>query len=261
MFMMPAAKIGVTLTQEPRPAREDQPMDIHPSTSGLAGATVIFDLDGTMIHTAPDLVRATNHVIVQSGLPPAPAEVITPAVGRGARAMITAALHAAGRPPDQVEMAPLLDTFTQFYMANIAEESHPFPGLIDALDYFAAARVFMGVCTNKRYGNAVLLLETLQLDGYFGAVLGADSLEVRKPHPDHLLETIARSGGDRARAVMVGDSRPDIEAARAAGVHAIAVPHGYSPEPVESLAADRIVTDLAELPEVVMALVGQGGPG
>jgi len=230
-------------------------MDLHPSTSGIAGATVIFDLDGTMIHTAPDLVRATNHVMVQSGLPPAPAEVITPAVGGGARAMITAALHKADRAPDQVEMEPLLDSFTQFYMANIAEESHPFPGLIDALDFFAAARVFMGVCTNKRQANATLLLEILELDGYFGAILGADALDVRKPHPDHLLTTIARSGGDPALAVMVGDSRPDIEVARAAGVPVIAVPHGYSPEPVESLAPDRIVTDLSELPETVIALL------
>jgi len=230
-------------------------MDIHPSTSGLAGATVVFDLDGTMIHTAPDLVRATNHVMEHSGLPPAPAEIITPAVSGGARAMITAALHAAGHPPDKVEMDPLLGLFTQFYIANIAEESHPFPGLIDALDYFAAARVFMGVCTNKRHANAVLLLETLKLDGYFGAIVGADVLDVRKPHPDHLLETISRSGGDPARAVMVGDSGPDIEAARAAGVLSIAVTHGYTEAPVESLGADRMVDSLSDLPATVMELL------
>jgi phosphoglycolate phosphatase len=231
--------------------------DIHPSTSGIAGATVVFDLDGTMIHTAPDLIRATNHVMAESGLPPAPAEIITPAVSGGARAMIAAALHHAGQTPDRVEMAPLLDMFSQFYIANIAEESHPFPGLIDALDYFAAARVFLGVCTNKRQANADLLLRTLKLDGYFGAVLGADALAVRKPHPDHVLTTIARLGGDPARAVMVGDSAPDIEAARAAGIAAIAVTHGYSDAPVESLAPDRIVADLSELPEVVIALLGE----
>jgi len=230
--------------------------DIHPSTSGIAGATVVFDLDGTMIHTAPDLIRATNHVMAGSGLPPAPAEIITPAVSGGARAMITAALHHAGHPPDSIEMDPLLDMFSQFYIANIAEESHPFPGLIDSLDYFAAARVFLGVCTNKRQANADLLLQTLKLDGYFAVVLGADALAVRKPHPDHVLTTIARLGGDPARAVMVGDSAPDIEAARAAGIPAIAVTHGYSEEPIESLAPDRIVASLSELPEVVIALLG-----
>jgi len=230
--------------------------DIHPSTSGIAGATVVFDLDGTMIHTAPDLIRATNHVMAGSGLPPAPAEIITPAVSGGARAMITAALHHAGHPPDSIEMDPLLDMFSQFYIANIAEESHPFPGLIDTLDYFAAARVFLGVCTNKRQANADLLLRTLKLDGYFAVVLGADALPVRKPHPDHVLTTIARLGGDPARAVMVGDSAPDIEAARAAGIPAIAVTHGYSEEPIESLAPDRIVASLSELPEVVIALLG-----
>lgn len=235
-------------------------MDIHPSLSGIAGATVVFDLDGTMIHTAPDLVHATNHVMRQAGLPPASAEIITPAVGGGARAMITAALHAAGQPPDRVEMEPLLDIFTQFYIANIAEESHPYPGLIDALDYFAAARCFLGVCTNKKHANAVLLLETLKLDGYFSAVLGADSLEVRKPHPDHVLTTIARCGGEPGRAVMVGDSRPDIEAARAAGIPAIAVTHGYSAEPVESLAADRIVNSLSELPDTVIDLLANAAP-
>ncbi len=230
-------------------------MDIHPSTSGLAGATVVFDLDGTMIHTAPDLVRATNHVMTQSGLPPAPAEIIIPAVGGGARAMITAALHAADQPPDRVDIEPLIDLFLQFYMANIAEESYPFPGLIDALDFFTAARVYMGVCTNKRHANAALLLETMKLESYFDAVLGADSLPVRKPHPDHILQTIARSGGDPASAVMVGDSAPDIEAARAAGIPVIAVPHGYSDKPVESLAPDRIVYDLADLPETVVDLM------
>lgn len=238
--------------------REGHYMDIHPSTSGLASATVVFDLDGTMIHTAPDLVRATNHVMVQSGLPPASPEIIVPAVGGGARAMITAALHAAGHPPDRVEMDPLLNMFTQYYIANIAEESHPFPGLVDALDYFAAARCDMGVCTNKRHANAVLLLETLKLDGYFAAVLGADSLNVRKPHPDHVLTTIARCGGDPARAVMVGDSAPDIEAARAARIPSIAVTYGYSPEPVESLAPDRIIENLADLPETVIALLAAG---
>jgi len=234
--------------------------DIHPSTAGLAGATVVFDLDGTMIHTAPDLVRATNHAMVMAGFPAAPAEVIIPAVSGGARSMLKAALHSAGQPPDQIELQPLVDTFLQYYIANIADESHPFPGLIEALDFFAAARVFMGVCTNKRHANAVLLLETMKLEGYFGAILGADSLSVRKPHPDHVLQTIARCGGEPCRAVMVGDSAPDIEAARAAGIPAIAVTHGYTETPVESLAPDRIIDDLATLPEVVIALLGQSGP-
>lgn len=236
-------------------------MFIDPGASGLSGATVVFDLDGTIIHTAPDLVRATNHVMAQAGLPSAPAEIITAAVGGGARAMITAALHAAGQPPDRVDMDPLLSMFTQYYTANIADESHPFPGLVEVLDYFAEAGARMGVCTNKRVGNAVLLLETLKLDGYFGAILGADSLEVRKPHPDHLLTTIARCGGDSARAVMIGDSGPDIEVARAAGVPAIAVTHGYSEEPVESLAPDRIIDDLRALPEIVSALLTTARPG
>jgi len=113
------------------------------------------------------------------------------------------------------------------------------------------------VCTNKRHANAVLLLETLKLDGYFGAVLGADSLEVRKPHPDHLLKTILRAGGDPAYAVMIGDSAPDIEAAQAAKVPAIAVTYGYSETPVASLAPDRIIDDLAALPDTVIALLGR----
>ncbi len=231
--------------------------DIHPSTAGLAGATVVFDLDGTMVHTAPDLIRATNHAMVTAGLPPAPPEVIVPAVSHGARAMIAAALGAAGRAPEDADMDALHSVYTQFYIANIAEESRPFPGLLDALDYFAAARVFLGVCTNKRHANAVRLLDALKLDGYFAAVLGVDSLDVCKPHPDHLLTTITRAGGDPARAVMVGDSAPDIEAARAAGIPAIAVTHGYSREPVENLAPDRIVDDLSDLPDVVIGLLGK----
>ena len=179
-------------------------MDIHPSTSGLAGASVIFDLDGTMIHTAPDLVRATNHVMAQSGLPPASAEVIMPAVGGGARAMITAAIHAAGKTPAEIEMEPLLETFLQFYIVNIAEESHPFPGLIDALDYFAAARVFMGVCTNKRQANAILLLNDAAPRRLFWCRAGRGQSPVRKPHPDHLVDD---DHAQRRRPGVRGDGR------------------------------------------------------
>lgn len=221
----------------------------------MNGATVIFDLDGTMVDTAPDLIRATNHVIATLNLPPAPAEVIKPAVGGGARAMLLAALEAANYPLGGLDLDPLLEQFFEFYRDNIATNSRPFPGLVPLLERLGDRGVRLGVCTNKREESARLLLGLLELDRHFGAILGGDTLSVRKPHPDHLLGTIAAAGGQREGAVMIGDSAADIEAARVAGVPSVAVRFGYSPMPVEMLAPDRVISHFNELESVLESLL------
>lgn len=223
--------------------------------SQMQGATVIFDLDGTMVDTAPDLIRATNHVMAMAGLPAAPPEAVKHAVGSGARAMLAAAFEAAGQPLDGIAFKPLLEAFFDHYSRNIAIDSRPFPGVEDLLAKLRARGVLLGVCTNKREASARLLLKALGLDRHFRAVLGGDTLAVRKPHPGHLLETIAAAGGCRERAVMVGDSAPDIEAARAARVPSVAVRFGYSSEPVEELSPDHIIGDFSELEPILWALL------
>jgi phosphoglycolate phosphatase len=225
----------------------------------MKGAAIIFDLDGTLVDTAPDLLRATNHIMARHGAAPVEAEVIRAAVGRGARQMIEAALASHGVTPGAGELNLYVEEFIAYYGEHIAVESRPFPGLIPALAALTRRGARLGVCTNKREGLARRLLAELELDHCFSAVLGGDSLPVRKPHPRHVLGAIEAVGGLRDAAVMVGDSVADIEAAKAASVPVIAVSFGYSPEPVDGLGADRVIGAFSELEDAVGGLIGRSG--
>jgi phosphoglycolate phosphatase len=217
--------------------------------------TIIFDLDGTMIDTAPDLIAAANHALEAFGVAQASADLIRPAISGGARQMLTIGLEAAGANDRAADLDAMLSHFLDHYRSNIATQSRPFPGLVSALDNIADKGWRIGVCTNKREANARLLLHKLGLDGYFSAILGSDSVPERKPHPDHLIRTIAQAGGQRTRALMIGDSAADIDAARAAGVPSIAVRFGYSATPADRLGADRVIGHFDELAGAIDALL------
>ncbi|RME66955.1 MAG: phosphoglycolate phosphatase [Alphaproteobacteria bacterium] len=214
--------------------------------------TVIFDLDGTLVDTAPDVTRAVNYVLRSAGRRAiAPAQVRN-LVGRGSRALIAEALAASGHPGasnDEVER--LLPAFLDFYGANIALESRPFAGAVDILKILSNAGVRLAVCTNKFENLSRRLLAALDLEGYFHANLGGDSLDVRKPHPRHLLAAIAAAGGRPETSAMIGDSRTDVATAKAAGVPVILVDFGYSDVPIESLEADAVISHFAALPSVL----------
>ncbi len=218
--------------------------------------TIIFDLDGTMIDTAPDLIEATNQALDAFGVARASVDLIKPVISGGARQMLITGLDAAGASERAVDLDAMLAHFLDHYRANIAAQSRPFPGLIPALDDIADKGWRIGVCTNKREANARLLLQKLGLDAYFSAILGSDSVPERKPHPDHLIRTIAQAGGQRSRALMIGDSAPDIDAARAAGVPSIAVRFGYSETPADRLGADLVISHFDELPGAIRSLLG-----
>jgi phosphoglycolate phosphatase len=203
--------------------------------------TVVFDLDGTLVETAPDLIRSTNHVLALAGLAPVEPAAIRPSISFGGRAMIVKGLEIRDARLSEAEVDKLLEVFLDHYATNIAVESHAFPGLETALDTLAAAGATLAVCTNKREGLSRTLLETLGLDRRFAAIAGRDTFPVYKPHPDHLLGAIRMAGGDPARAVMVGDSDTDIKTARAAGVPVIGVPFGYTDVPIADLAPDEVV--------------------
>lgn len=224
----------------------------------MNGVAIIFDLDGTLVDTAPDLRHAANHVLALRGLPAVPPEVIRPVAGRGATRMIEAAFAAHGRRLSESELAALTGDFLAFYSANIAVDSRPFPGVEDALAELARRGARLGVCTNKRAAFARQVLAALNLERCFAAVLGGDSLPVRKPHPGHLLGAIAAVGGSPEAAVMVGDSAPDIEAAKAASVPVIAVGFGYAAGPVEGLAPDRVISHFGALAVAVESLLRPG---
>jgi len=216
------------------------------------GTTIVFDLDGTLVDTAPDLTNALNHALTARGHAPVPPAATREAVGRGARVMIEQALSAAGAEDDVDQM---LADFLVHYEANIAAESRPFPGALAALDRLAAAGATLAICTNKHERLTRMLLEALKIEGYFAALAGRDTLGVSKPDPGHLTGVIALAGGDASRAVMVGDSAADIAAARGAGVPSILVSFGYAPPPPEGPHADAVIDHFDRLDERALSLL------
>ncbi|MFM1813851.1 MAG: hypothetical protein RLZ98_546 [Pseudomonadota bacterium] len=218
--------------------------------------TVVFDLDGTLIDTAPDLVAAANRSLAELGLPPVSAATIKPFVGYGARRMIVEGLRASSVELDDGEVDRLLEIYLEHYAENIAVESRPFPNVIGEIEAMRKAGARIAICTNKREDMSRRLITALGLDRHFDAIVGRDTLPVCKPHPDHLLETIARAGGDRNRAIMIGDTETDIATARAAKVPVIAVTFGYSPVAVGSYAPDVTLDNYSGLSRLAAELLG-----
>lgn len=220
----------------------------------MSSLTVVFDLDGTLVETAPDLCRTLNVVLEGKGLPPVSYSQSRALVGAGARVMIERGVAAAGQSLPTTEIDRMFADFIDYYAAHVADHSHPFPGLDIALDNLAARGCRFAVCTNKLEGLSRLLLEALGLTGRFQAICGQDTFGIAKPNPDVLRRTIAQSGGDLGRSIMVGDSATDIDTAKAAGVPVVAVDFGYTDIPVTQLGPDRVISHFRDLPEAVFAL-------
>lgn len=225
----------------------------------LAGATVVFDLDGTLVDTAPDLLRALNQTLDLEGLPRAPASQLRHLVGQGARVLIERGAALAGARFSDARLAQLTEAFIQFYRADIARESLPFAGAREALQALREGGATLSVCTNKRTDLSVALLRELDLERWFSAIVGADSVAHRKPHPDHYTEAVARAGGVLARSMMVGDSIADVGAAKAAGAPVAVVAFGYADEDPMSLGADRVLAAYAELPPLAQRWLAAPG--
>jgi phosphoglycolate phosphatase len=225
----------------------------------LTGTTVVFDLDGTLVDTAPDLLRALNLTLDLEGLPHAPTQAMRLLVGQGARAMIERAAGMAGARFSQPRLDQLTEAFVAYYRQDIAAESLPFLGVEETLTILAEAGARLAVCTNKRTDLSIQLLRALDLELRFSAIVGADSVTHKKPHPDHFRETVARAGGVVRASVMVGDSAPDVASAKAAGAPAVVVTFGYSEVPVEKLGADAILEDYADAVPILTRLLRPAG--
>ncbi|MGE0628851.1 MAG: HAD family hydrolase [Hyphomicrobiaceae bacterium] len=212
----------------------------------MDGLTLVFDLDGTLVDTAPDLICATNHVLGLRNLVPVEGDEVRPYVSFGARRMIEHALSLRSHqlPPEEVDH--LLGEFLDFYVDNIAVESRPFELVPELLDAFAGRGLRLAVCTNKQEEMSRRLLTELGLADRFQAICGRDTFPVCKPHPDHLTGAISRSGGSAVRAVMVGDSETDVRTARAAKIPIIGVTFGYSDVSMRDLQADAVIDHYAE---------------
>src|SRR6266404_4147840 len=186
--------------------------------------TIVFDLDGTLVDTAPDLINALNFVLGREGV------------------------------------TRLMGDFIDYYAAHIADVSRPFEGLEDALDDLSALGYRFAVCTNKLEWLSKLLLDQLGLSSRFSAICGADTFGVSKPDPAILRQTIARAGGELSSAIMVGDAGPDISVARRAGIPVIGVEFGYTEVPIADLKPDRLISHMRELPAAVENLMLQRNP-
>lgn len=226
----------------------------------LAGLLVVFDLDGTLVDTAPDLMDALNAVLALEGAPPLPEEAARSLLGAGARALIERGLSVSGLSVTPERMEALFQSFLVHYQAHIADWSRPYPGVVAAMDRLEAAGARLAVCTNKLEGLSVQLLDALGLTKRFVAICGQDTFRepdgrnIPKPDARALLFCIERAGGTPDRCVMVGDSKTDVAAARNAGVPVAAVDFGYTDSPIETFSPDLVISHFDALFDAVAAL-------
>ncbi|MCB1991226.1 MAG: phosphoglycolate phosphatase [Geminicoccaceae bacterium] len=217
-------------------------------------SAVVFDLDGTLVDTLPDLHAAVRALLGESGLDtPAAAEVRT-MIGDGARRLVERALAWAKAPVDEAGLDTAYRRFLEIYGAAPCEASGLYAHVETTLGALAAHGLQLGVCTNKPQAPSEAILETLGVSRFFAAVVGGDAVPRRKPDPAHLLDVLDRLGAKPAAAVMVGDSHNDVAAARAAGVRCILVDYGYTAVPARDLGADRVIGGFAELEAALAGL-------
>jgi phosphoglycolate phosphatase len=220
---------------------------------------IAFDLDGTLVDTAPDLIGTLNYILAEHGHDGLPLETARSIVGHGARAMLARGFAAAGETPAPAEMDRLFEHFIELYVGRIAMASRPFPGAIEALDELDAAGARLAVCTNKRTDLSLALLDALDLTRRFAAIVGPDLAGAYKPDPAHLAYTVEAAGGRLDHALMVGDATTDTGAARAAGVPVVAVSFGYNDVPLAELGADALIDHFGELPATARRLLARPG--
>ena len=221
----------------------------------MVAPTIVFDLDGTLVDTAPDLVETLNVIFARHGVPPVAYADARAMIGAGVKPLLVRGLVSQGKhlPPDEIDK--LFEEYLPVYAAHIADRSRPFPGVIEALDALAADGCILAVCTNKLEWLSVRLLDALGLSQRFAAICGQDTFAMKKPDPEMLRLTIAKAGGSAGRAVMVGDSMTDVLTAKNAAVPVVAVDFGYTETPPAELGADRLIGHFAALPEAVRALL------
>lgn len=215
---------------------------------------VVFDLDGTLADTAPDLIATLNVIMEREGLPPVPLEAAREMIGAGARALIERGFEVARVEVTPDRSAELLRDFLAVYSENLCVHTRLFPGVPEALDRLAARGYRLAVCTNKAEDFSSRLLAELGVADRFAAICGRDTFPWFKPDARHLTMTIEHAGGDPERAVMVGDSLTDITTAKAAGVPVVAVPFGYTDRPVRELDPDLVIDHFNDLDEAVSRL-------
>ena len=215
----------------------------------------IFDLDGTLLDTAPDIIDALNRTL--SDLDLAPVDDVTGRgfIGGGARTLVADGLtKSSGAPASETDIEDAYVRFIAYYTEKSADRSSLYPGVRDALDFLSDTGLAMGVCTNKPHALTLDMLGAFDLHRYFRAVIGGDALPERKPNARHLLETAKRTAPEYSRVIMIGDSPTDVAAARNANVPVVVVDYGYTTTPAADLGADAVISDMRELPGLMPPL-------
>lgn len=221
------------------------------SDRDLEGWTIAFDLDGTLVDSAPDLIGTLNRMLVEEGLPPVPMESAATLIGSGARALLVHGFEAAGAPVERAKSDELFERFLVDYAAHIADGSQPFEGVVETLERLSERGAILVVATNKRSDLSELLLGKLNLTRHFAAIVGPDRVSARKPSGTHLKEAVVIAGGDPERAIMVGDAAPDADAAKDAGMPCILTTFGFTPTPVEDLGGDVLIDAFEDVEEAI----------
>jgi phosphoglycolate phosphatase len=220
----------------------------------MSAPTIVFDLDGTLVDTAPDLIETLNVIFARHDVPAVVFDDARAMIGAGVKPLLTRGLASHGIQLPAAEIDALFAEYLALYAAHIADRSRPFPGLEAALDTLAADGCILAVCTNKLEWLSVRLLDALGLSHRFAAICGQDTFPMRKPDPEMLRLTIAKAGGRADRAVMVGDSMTDVLTAKNAAVPVVAVDFGYTETPPSQLGADRLISHFDALPATVRSL-------
>jgi phosphoglycolate phosphatase len=215
---------------------------------------VVFDLDGTLVDTAPDLHAHLNALLAEHGRPGLALDAVRPMIGNGMRTLIERGMVASGGLPAGTDLDTLFAIYLQRYTAMPLRLGAAYDGVEPSLEALARAGIKCGVCTNKPQAPADRLLAGLGLDRHFPVVIGGDSLPVRKPDPGHLDAVLERLGADPARAVMVGDSATDVLAAAASGVPCVLVSFGYTAVPARELGAAQVIDHMSELSAALAGL-------
>ena len=221
----------------------------------LEGWTIAFDLDGTLVETAPDLIGTLNRMLAARDIPQMPVEAAQHLVGHGALALLRHGFQEAGAAWDEAEAPALLQIFLDDYLEHIADHSRPYDGVVDALDRLAERGALLCVATNKRTDLSVALIEALDMTRHFALVCGPDLVSARKPDGAHIREAVQKAGGDPARTIMVGDGAPDVQPAKSAGVPCIVVTFGYTPIPAAELGGDVLIDSFEDIEEAIDGLL------